>query len=232
MKAIILAAGKGERLKDTASGIPKPMIRFKGKPILEHNIDLCRQFAVTELFINTHHLPGVIQNYFGDGAGFGVKIRYSFETTLLGTAGAVKNFQDPLGSDPFFVIYGDNYSNYDLRLLQQEYRDRKAMAIIGFHWREDTAASGVAEFFDDGRIARFIEKPKVGESESHWVNAGVYFLNPGIMAFIPTGVSDFANDIFPRLLAAGEAMYGVCAKADVIAFDTPDMFKQSMNLNK
>ena len=231
MKAVILAAGKGERLKEITAQIPKPMIEYEGKPILQHNIELCKKFGIDEIFINTHHLAEVIQNYFGDGSSFGVTIRYSLEKTLLGTSGAVKNFKSFIGSDPFFVIYGDNYSNYNLQLLRQAYQNKNAMGIIGFHWREDTAASGVAEFSDDGLITRFIEKPKVGESESHWVNAGVYFFNPKIMDFIPTGFSDFAKDIFPQLLTAGEHLYGVCSKANVRAFDTPEMFNQSMNLN-
>lgn len=226
MKAVILAAGKGERLKDVTDRIPKPMIDFRGRPILEHNIALCRKYGITDLFINTHHLHAVIQTYFGDGSRFGVSIRYSYEQMLLGTSGAVNNFRSFLYADPFFVIYGDNYSQYDLHSLIQQYEQSHALAVIGFHWRDYTAESGVAEFDAKGRVVRFVEKPKLGESDSHWVNAGIYYVQPKIHSYIPNGYSDFAKDIFPKLLQDGQPIYGVCSKADVRAFDTPEMYKQ------
>jgi NDP-sugar pyrophosphorylase family protein len=228
LKAVILAAGKGERLKDVTERIPKPMIVFCGKPILEHNIVLCRDYGITDLYINTHHLHEVIQDYFGDGSRFGVSIRYSFESTLLGTSGAVNNFKSYLGVAPFFVIYGDNYSQYDLRSLKQKREKSDALAVIGFHWRDYTTESGVAEFNEEGRVLRFIEKPKPGESNSHWVNAGVYYMQPKIHSYIPAGYSDFAKDIFPALLKSGQPLYGVCSKIDVKAFDTPDMYNTSI----
>ena len=229
MRAVILAAGKGERLKDVAPGLPKPMIRFRGKPLLEHNIDLCKRHGITELFINTHLFPEIVHDYFGDGSNFGVTIRYSFEETLLGTSGAVKNLEGFLRPDPFFVLYGDNYSDYDLPLLEQVGKQKAAIAVIGFHWREDTSSSGVAEFAADGRITRFVEKPKPDECQSHWVNAGIYYLRPEIIDSIPTGFSDFAKDVFPKLLHSGTALYGLCRKSDVRAFDTPEMYNRSID---
>ncbi len=228
MKAVILAAGKGERLKGVTSHLPKPMIEYKGKPILQHNLELCKKFGVNEVFINTHHLHEVIQNYFSDGEKFGVKITYSIEESLLGTSGAVKNFKSQIGNDPFFVIYGDNYSDYDLDSLRTMNEKQNCLAVIGFHYREDTSQSGVAEFARDGRITRFIEKPKQGESDSHWVNAGVYYLQPDIFQYIPDGFSDFAKDIFPCLLDAGIPVYGVCNDSHVKAFDTTEMYTRSM----
>jgi mannose-1-phosphate guanylyltransferase len=227
LKAVILAAGKGERLKDVTVRIPKPMIGFRGKPILEHTIALCRKYGITDLYINTHHLSEVIQNYFGDGSRFYVSIRYSYEPTLLGTSGAVKKFETFLGSDPFFVLYGDNYSQYDLRTLIQQQEQSQALAVIGFHWRDYTAESGVAEFNAQGRVVRFVEKPTQGESTSHWVNAGIYYVQPKIHSYIPEGYSDFAKDIFPKLLKDGQPVYGVCSTTDVKAFDTPDMYTKS-----
>jgi NDP-sugar pyrophosphorylase family protein len=229
MKAVILAAGKGERLGNVTSQLPKPMIVFRGKPILQHNIELCHKFGVYDLYINTHHKPEVIREYFGDGSKFGVKIQYSFEENLLGTSGGVKNFQKYLGTTPFFVLYGDNYSQFDLDSLAAMAETSRAPAVIGFHWREDTESSGVAEFASDGRVTRFIEKPKPGESQSHWVNAGVYFLRPGIFLHIPDGVSDFAMDVFPKMFVSNASLYGVCSRDQVVAFDTPEMYNRSMD---
>ena len=111
MKAIILAAGKGERLKEITNSLPKPMIKVKGKPILQHNIELCREYGVKDIFINVHHLPDVITDYFGNGEKFGVNIKYSFEEELLGTSGAVKkiagefwNSKDHYSNSPLFHL--------------------------------------------------------------------------------------------------------------------------------
>ena len=94
MKAVILAAGKGERLGTITQKIPKPMIRIDGKPILEHNIFMCKNSRVEEIFINLHHLPNVIKRYFGNGESWGVKINYKYESKLLGTAGTISNFKE------------------------------------------------------------------------------------------------------------------------------------------
>src|SRR3972149_10195068 len=105
MNAIILAAGKGERLKEITNSIPKPMITYKGKPILQYNIELCRKYGITNIYINLHHLPEVITDYFGSGEKFGVNIRYSYEKELLGTAGAVKKIAKDFWSKNHAGIY-------------------------------------------------------------------------------------------------------------------------------
>ena len=103
MKAVILAAGKGERLGAITQKIPKPMIRISGKPVLEHNIHMCKNSGVDEIFINLHHLPNVIKHYFRNGETWGVKINYKYESKLLGTAGTVSSLKEFLNT-PFFEI--------------------------------------------------------------------------------------------------------------------------------
>jgi NDP-sugar pyrophosphorylase family protein len=247
MKAVILAAGKGERLGQLTQLAPKPMIKLNGKPILEYNIDLCRSFNVLDIYINVHHLGDQIMDYFEDGSRFGVKIQYSVESSLLGTAGAVKSIanniwknesgnpsQSPASTpsdfiiDPFFVIYGDNFSNYYLQDLVNQNNLTKSIATVGFHHREDVTTSGVAEFDQSDRIISFIEKPCPGQTNSHWVNAGIYFLHSDILQFIDNGYSDFAKDVFPKLLAKNIPMYGVLSKSEVKAFDTPEMLKKNI----
>jgi NDP-sugar pyrophosphorylase family protein len=234
MKAIILAAGKGERLKDITQDLPKPMITYKGKPLLQHNIELCKSYGIKDFYINLHHLPEKIKEYFGNGKGFGVNIKYSYESELLGTSGAVKKIasdywsHDSTSEEFFFVIYGDNFSEYNLTAIEKKIKDTDCLAAIAFHFREDTSHSGVAEFDKNQRIIKFIEKPKTGESESHWVNAGIYCLKNEILSFIPEGTSDFSKDIFPELLRNNIAVYGICNETDVKAFDTPEMYTQNI----
>jgi NDP-sugar pyrophosphorylase family protein len=170
-------------------------------------------------------------DYFGDGAEFGVSISYSVEQELLGTSGAVKKIslrRPEFTGKPFFVLYGDNYSRFNLSSMVSKMNETDAVAIVGFHYREDVAASGVAEFNAGDRITSFIEKPQPGETSSHWVNAGIYLLKPGILDDIPDGNSDFARDIFPALLKKNIHLYGVCDPGDVKAFDTPEMLKQNL----
>jgi NDP-sugar pyrophosphorylase family protein len=229
MKAVILAAGKGERLKGTVDDIPKPMIRYQGKPILQYNIELCKKFGIRELFINTHHLSGIIRSYFGEGSAFGVNIRYSVEEELLGTAGALNNFRDHLSREEFFVLYGDNFSNFDLNSLVKEFQRRECIGVIAFHHREDVSQSGVGEFDPDGRILRFVEKPKPGATGSHWVNAGIYYLSPAVLQCIPSGYSDFGKDIIPNLLRENMPLYSVCSKTELKAFDTPELLRGALD---
>ena len=258
MKAIILAAGKGERINNITQTIPKPMIVVNGKPILQHNIELCKKFGITDIFINVHHLSDIITDFFGNGEKFGVNISYSIEETLHGTSGAVRKIAKDLWnldiqkttlinspitpsprhsvisslhhyvtSDAFFVLYGDNFSDYNLSLLELKAVDTNALAIIGFHYRKDTSTSGVAEFDQQGKVLKFIEKPKNKESDSHWVNAGIYYLTPSILEFIPEQFSDFGKDIFPDLLQRGIPIYGICEDIEVKAFDTYEMIEKN-----
>ncbi len=224
MKALILAAGKGSRLGSLTHGKPKPMIEFQGKPILQHNIEKARDSGFDEIFINLHTAPNCITEYFGDGKKFGVTIEYAFENELLGTSGAINNF-DRLLQDSFFaVIYGDNLSDISLTQLLAKHREKEPLATISFHYREDTRHSGVAEFDKDGFVLKFIEKPLPGQSESHWVNAGIYILDSSIIQYIPLGFSDFGKDIFPLLIQKNEKILGDCQNEELLAFDTPEMF--------
>jgi NDP-sugar pyrophosphorylase family protein len=228
MKAVILAAGKGSRISEIIKTVPKPMIQFKGKPILEHNIELCKKYGITDLFINTHHMPEVIMDYFGDGGKIGVHIEYSFEPEILGTASGIVNFKKQLGDESFFVVYGDNFSNFDLLTLKEKSESINAKIVIGFHHREDIYASGVAEFDENGKVLKFIEKPLPGQTKSHWVNAGIYFLHPDIFDVISNKFSDFGRDVFPMLLRNEVSIYGVCLDSEVYAFDTPLMLTENL----
>ena len=146
---------------------------------------------------------------------------------MLGTAGALNNFRDYLAGEEFFVLYGDNFSNFDLSSLTEEFHKHDCIGVIAFHHRDDVSQSGVGEFAPDGRIVRFIEKPKSGSTDSHWVNAGIYYLSPVVFEYIPLGNSDFGKDIFPRLLKEGIPIYSVCSDVSLKAFDTPVLLRDA-----
>jgi NDP-sugar pyrophosphorylase family protein len=208
IKALILAAGEGARLRPYTVNRPKPMIPIAGKPILQHNIELLARHGIRELAINLHHCPDVISDHFGDGTRFGVHITYSFEPMLLGTAGALKQIES-FFSETFVVIYGDNLIRCDLtRLLNKHQRHAAQVTIALFH-RDDVTQSGIVELDGADRITRFLEKPAADQVFSHWVNAGVLVLEPLVLQQIPADVpSDFGREILPRLVRDGAALYG------------------------
>jgi len=228
MKAVILAAGKGERLGSLTQKLPKPMLPYQGKPILEHNINLCRQHGIREILINLHHLPEAIEGYFQDGSRWGVSIRYKREEKILGTSGAVKNFEKELGKDPFFVIYGDNYSDVDLSQVLKIHHEKKAAMSLVLFELQDVSISGIAELGGNDRIIRFIEKPN-GPAISHWVNAGIYVMEKVLVEEIPSGFSDFGKDAIPLFIQKEYPLFGVRVAKPVVAFDTPELLKKSQS---
>jgi NDP-sugar pyrophosphorylase family protein len=233
MKAIVLAAGKGERIRGVVSGVPKPMIAINGKPILQQNVEWLARFGVTDLYVNLHHLPDVIRDHFGDGRDWGVRITYSYEETLLGTAGAVRKIADDYwGSvtEPFLVVYGDNLlAEFDLQAVLDFHHAKRGDGTVCFHWKDDVSQSGIAEVDEDGRILRFIEKPRPDQVVDHWVNAGIYVLEPDVLQHVPLGrACDFAKDVFPAMLERERTLYGIRIDAPLVAVDTPDMLAKAM----
>lgn len=243
MKAIVLAAGKGERLKNVVDDVPKPMIKVGGKSILEHDIEWLAGFGIKDLYVNLHHKPDVIRNHFGSGARWGVKITYSYEPELLGTAGAVRRIADEYwrvsnrktGFDPpflnyekgpFLVIYGDNLYKLDLQEIISYHTQKKGAATIAVYEKEDVSQSGIVVMGRENRIFRFIEKPKPGEEQSHLVNTGVYVLEPAVLDYIPSNKTlDFGNDVFPEMTIKEEPVYGVVVNGSLIAVDTPALLR-------
>lgn len=208
MKAMILAAGQGARLRPYTNKIPKPMIPIGGKPILEHTIESLSAFGIREIAINLHYQPDVIQDYLGDGAKWNVSIRYSYEESLLGTAGALKVIAD-FFDDSFILWYGDNLCHLNLPKLINFHRTKGGIGSIVLHWRRDVSQSGIVDLNHDCRILRFLEKPSPQQVFSHWVNAGVLVLEPKIVNYIPEAQSyDLGRDLLPKLLASDQVLYG------------------------
>ncbi len=230
MKAVILAAGKGERLGELTRNIPKPMIRIRGNPILEKVILLCKQAGIDEILINLYHLPEVITEYFKDGSEFGVKISYYLEKEILGTAGAVVPMMQELGESPFFVLYGDNFLEIDLESVIEFHREKQSDFTIVTHKREDVTNSGVVVLNNEMAVTDFVEKPKAKIPDSKWVNAGIYFINStNIIKPIIKPNDDFGRDVIPILLDSNHSLFGYKMKQQVWAVDTPQMLHNTIN---
>jgi NDP-sugar pyrophosphorylase family protein len=213
-KAMLLAAGRGTRLRPLTETVSKCMVEIAGKPVLERNIEWLRRFGVTDIVINLHYLPEAVKNHFGDGSRFGARISYSFEPELLGTAGAVRNASS-FFDGPFFVWYADNLSTCRLDRLWGFHQLRRGVATIALHHRDDPTGSGIVGLDDEARITRFLEKPRAEEVFSHWVSAGILVLEPPVLEAIPReGAQDFGRDVFPLMLANGAALYGYRMSGD------------------
>ena len=129
MKGVIIAGGKGERLAPLTNKLPKPMLRVAGMPLLEHQINLFRKYKINKLLLCLYYLPEKIIKHFDDGKSFGVEIKYSIEKKPMGTAGALnpaKNFFD----EAIIVMYGDNFTNLNLKKLADFHKRKKSSATI------------------------------------------------------------------------------------------------------
>lgn len=224
VNAVILAAGKGTRLKEITKTVPKPLLEVRGQPILAHHLALCAAAQIQNVFINTHYLSEQIRKFAGNGSRFGVKITYSYEQELLGTAGALNNFRENLAGEDILVLYGDNYVDLDLRALQKSHRDKNAFVTVGVHIRADVSQSGMVEVDAHNRVKRFVEKPAASERTSNLVSAGIYVLDPRALDYIPPGKSDFGYDIIPKLVADGRELFAFKIENELIAIDTPELY--------
>ncbi len=224
MKAMILAAGQGTRLRPHTDAMPKPLIPVAGRSFLERTLDRLSAAGVTDVVVNVCYRPARIVDALGDGGRWGLRIHYSVEPTLRGTAGALRPWRTFFDAD-VLVCYGDNYCACDLPALLRQHRARRADVTVVLHWREDVSSSGVASLDEDDRIARFVEKPAAADADSHWVNAGLLVLARERLDDIPDVYpSDLSRDLLPRWIADGRAVFGhrLSAAERVWWIDTPD----------
>ncbi len=223
MKAMILAAGKGTRVRPITHTTPKPMIPILQKPVMEFLLELLREHGFTEIMVNVSHLAEEIENYFRDGQRFGVEIAYSFEGRIedgeligeaVGSAGGIKKIQNfqPFFDDTFVVLCGDALIDLDLTEAVRRHREKGAMAslITKRVPRDQVSSYGVVVTDADGRVRSFQEKPAVDEAASDMINTGIYIFEPEVLDFIPTGMPfDIGSDLFPRLVEAGAPFYAL-----------------------
>lgn len=223
MKAMILAAGKGTRVRPLTYELPKPMIPILGKPLMEYLVEHLSRHGVKQLMVNTSHLSQRIEQYFGDGRRFGVEIGYSFEGYIesgeiiplpLGSAGGMKKIQDFGGffDSTTLVLCGDALVDLDIRAAVAEHRARGALVSLvakEVPW-ESVSQYGVVVAEPDGRIVSFQEKPRREDARSNWVNTGIYIFEPEALDLIPSGsMFDIGSDLFPLLVERGLPFYAL-----------------------
>lgn len=206
MKAFILAAGAGTRLRPLTFELPKPMIPLVNKPVLEHTIDNLKRHNVSSIMMNLHTMPELITNYFGNGENFGVEISYSKEETLLGTAGGLKKCKNFFDST-FAVMSGDGLSDVDITSAVEFHKKKKSLATMVLKKVETKFSYGITLTNRFNKIVDFVEKPSWGDVFSDTVNTGIYIFEPEIFKYIPDGFYDFGKDLWPKLLKLNKPIY-------------------------
>ncbi len=209
MKAMVLAAGKGTRLFPLTGEIPKPLAPVAGKPIMGHIFELLAGSGFDEIHANVHYLADSILTFYGERTRVGGStVNFTREQRLLGTAGSVKRLAERF-DESFVVVMGDALTDADISEVVAFHRERAALATIALTPVADTRQFGVVELDAAGNIIHFQEKPEPEAAVSNLANTGIYVFEPEVLEYIPDGTfQDFARDVFPALLAAGERFVG------------------------
>jgi mannose-1-phosphate guanylyltransferase len=219
MRAMILAAGLGTRLRPITYGMPKPMVPVLNRPLMEHIARLLARHGFGEAIANLHWFPDLIEWHFADGSAFGLHLTYRQVVQLLGTAGGVRNVADYLG-DSFLVVAGDALTDLDLAAMREFHESHDGVATVATKRAPDTSQFGVVITDGDGRIQGFQEKPDPAEALSDLANTCIYMFRREVFDFFPEpGTSkaagpddppdftDWAMDVFPALLDGDVPFY-------------------------
>ena len=188
------------------------MAYVANRPMMEHVVRLLKRAGILDLDVLLYFYPDKITSYFGDGSPWGVRIHYIGAESDYGTAGSVKN-AEPRIDGTFLVISADIITDFDLSRAIEFHREREAVATIVLTRVPNPIQYGIVITEDDGRIARFLEKPSWGEVFSDTVNTGIYLLEPEVLSLIPHGKNfDFSKNVFPEMLSRGDRLLGYIAE--------------------
>jgi len=180
MKAVILAGGLGTRLRPLTNKKPKPMLPLGKKPLLEYLIEWIKKNGVKEIVLCVSYLHKMIEDYFGDGQKFGVKIEYAISSKPLATAGQLKTAQKFI-DDTFVCVYGDSIFDFSLKNMIAEHKEKKSFITMGLYEHKTSIKYGVVDTKNNGKVLSWNEKPVIKSK----INMGCYIMEPNILNFIP-----------------------------------------------
>ncbi|MBN1374864.1 MAG: NDP-sugar synthase [Dehalococcoidia bacterium] len=224
MKAVILVGGEGTRLRPLTLNRPKSIVPILNQPFLEHLLQYLKKHGIDEVILAMGYLPDPIQDCLGDGSQLGVRIHYVVEDSPLGTAGAVKNTERFLDG-PFLVFNGDIVTEIDLADMIKQHQDIKPMVSIALTPVDNPTIYGVVETDARGMVKRFVEKPGWDAVTTNMINAGIYILEPEVLARIPAATRFmFEHDVFPSLLENQEPILSYPSEAYWIDIGTPEKY--------
>jgi mannose-1-phosphate guanylyltransferase/phosphomannomutase len=235
IRALVLAAGEGTRLRPLTLTMPKPMVPIAGKPLLDTTVCWLRDQGIADIAINLHYKPEVITNYFGDGHNLGVNLHYSHETKILGTAGAARKIRDWVDGGTLVLVYGDVLTDLNINaMLRFHYeaarKDPDLMVTMSLYHVPNPTEVGLVGMDERGRVNRFLEKPRPEEVFTDLANAGVLIMQPETLDLIPEDTfCDFGLHVFPMLLQSGLGIYGWVVPDDTYLLDigSPEKYAQA-----
>lgn len=230
MKAVMLVGGLGTRLRPLTLDTKKELMPVANRPFLEHVLANLARHGVDEVVLTTGYLAEAFEE-FPEEHSHGVNLVIVREEEPLDTCGAVKNVEKYIDGT-FLVLNGDILTGLDISALVRFHRERETLGTLTLHPVEDPSAYGLVPIDEDGRIERFIEKPRPEEIVTNLINAGTYVLEPEILDYVPTGVPySFERvregGLFPLLLAEGEALYGYVSDEYWLDIGTPEKYLQA-----
>ena len=240
MKAIVLAAGYGERMRPLTNNIPKPLLPINGKPILHYTLQLLKKNGIDEVVINLHHLHQMIMDVFGDGSSLGMKIHYSYEKEILGTAGGIKAAEGFLKDGTFLVINSDIIADIDIKKVLEFHKKKKAFITMVLRQDPDVERYGAIEVDSDGRIRRFLGNPpyvpplnKGGRGGvlpplKKLMFTGIHIIEPEIFDVIPSGrYCGITKETYPKLINKNTPVYGYEFNGYWIDIGTPERYEKA-----
>ncbi|HET8577255.1 MAG TPA: NDP-sugar synthase [Methylomirabilota bacterium] len=228
LTAVILAGGQGTRLRPLTLTKPKPTVPLLNIPFLAYQLDLLAQHGITEVILSCSYLVEEVRRTMGDGAVYGVHLRYAVETEPLGTAGGIRNSVNPADSGLVIVLNGDILTDADLGALLAFHAERTARVTIYLTRVPDPTRYGLVELGDRGRIRDFVEKPDPARVTTDTINAGVYVLDRALLARIPPGrMVSIEREIFPALVGDGVPCYGWIGSGYWIDIGSPEKYRQA-----
>lgn len=222
VKAVILAGGLGTRLQPYTTFLPKPMLPLGEKPLLEHLISWIRRNKITDVVLCVSYLRKTIEDYFEDGARFGVKIEYAVADRPLATAGQLKT-AEPLVNDTFVCVYGDSIFNFNLRQMINQHKSKKAFITMSLHKYKTNIKYGVIETAKNGRVIAWNEKPEITAN----INIGCYVMEPGVFSLIPQDKPFGMDDVIKKALARKKTVGSFIAKNGFIDIGDKASYKKA-----
>ena len=195
MKAVIIAGGLGTRLRPLTNNTPKPMLPIGEKPILEHLVNWTKKGGIKSVILCVSYLRESIEDYFGDGEKFGVKIEYAISKKQLATAGQLKTAEKFIDDD-FVCMYGDSIFNFSLRSMIKQHSIKKSFVTMSLNEHKTTLPYGVIETSKNGKVVNWNEKPEIKAN----INMGCYIMNPQVFNLIPKNKPYGMDDVIKKAM--------------------------------
>ncbi len=225
MKTVILAGGLGTRLQPYTTFMPKPMLPLGEKPLLEHLIDWNKKNGIKSIVLCVSYLRKTIQDYFEDGANFGVNVEYAVSHKPLATAGQLKTAEEFLDDD-FVCMYGDSIFDFSLRNMIKQHQKNRSFVTMGLYQYTTNIQYGVIETSKTGKVTSWNEKPEIKAN----INMGCYVMNPKVLSYIPKNIPFGMDSVVKKAISKKKAIDSYIAKKGFIDIGDKTSYRKAYQL--